>query len=117
MPTFRMGRINKELAREIANLLEFEMKDEAVKSAVITSVDCSRDLKQAKVWFTTLLPGGREKTLEALKSASVALRKIMGGRMHLRTTPQLDFRIDTSEDYGRHIDSILDSLNEKNGEE
>lgn len=117
MGTFRIGRINKELAREIAHLLEFEVKDEAVKSAVVTSVDCSRDLKQAKVWFTTLLPEQRDETLSALKNAAGAMRKMMGERMRLRTTPQLDFRLDTSQDYGRRIDSILDSLQEKNGGE
>jgi ribosome-binding factor A len=110
MSGFRMERINKELVREIAYLLEFSIKDDAVKSAVITSVDCSRDLKYAKVWFTTLTEEARESTLEALKSAARQLRKLMGERMYLRTTPQLEFCIDKSQDYGRRIDSLLDSL-------
>ncbi|MCL2768310.1 MAG: 30S ribosome-binding factor RbfA [Synergistaceae bacterium] len=110
MSSFRMERINKELVREIAYLLEFSIKDDAVKSAVITSVDCSKDLKHAKVWFTTLTEGVRETTLEALKSTAGQLRKLMGERMYLRTTPQLEFCIDRSQDYGRRIDSLLDSL-------
>jgi ribosome-binding factor A len=105
-----MERINKELVREIAYLLEFSIKDDAVKRAVITSVNCSRDLKYAKVWFTTLTEEARESTLEALKSAARQLRKLMGERMYLRTTPQLEFCIDKSQDYGRRIDMLLDSL-------
>ena len=110
MSSFRMERINKELIREIAYLLEFAIKDDTVKNAVITSVNCSKDLKHAKVWFTTLTEDKRELTLEALKSAAGQLRKLMGERMYLRTTPQLEFCIDNSQDYGRKIDSLLDSL-------
>ena len=108
-----MERINKELAREIAYLLEFSIKEDAVKNVVITSVDCSKDLKHAKVWFTTLTEEGRESTFEALKSVAGQLRKLMGERMYLRTTPQLEFCLDRSQDYGRRIDSLLDSLAEK----
>jgi len=111
-----MERINKELIREIAYLLEFSIKDDTVKNAVITSVNCSRDLKHAKVWFTTLTEDKREITLLALKSAAGQLRKLMGERMYLRTTPQLEFCIDKSQDYGRRIDSLLDSLAAKPSE-
>jgi len=110
MSGFRMERINKELVREIAYLLEFSIKDDGVKSAAITAVDCSKDLKYAKVWFTTLTEETRESTLEALKSVAGQLRKMMGERMYLRTTPQLEFCIDRSQDYGRRIDSLLNSL-------
>lgn len=113
MSGFRMERINKELVREIVYLLEFSIKDDNAKNAVITSVNCSRDLKHAKVWFTTLTEDKRTSTLEALKSAAGQLRKLMGERMYLRTTPQLEFCIDTSQDYGRRIDSLLDSLAKK----
>ena len=116
MSSFRMERINKELMREIVYLLEFSIKDDAVKNAVITSVDCSKDLKHAKVWVTTLTENKRHATLEALKSVAWQLRKMMGERMHLRTTPQLEFCIDKSQDYGRRIDSLLDSLAAKSKE-
>ena len=52
--TFRMARINKQLQREISLLLESRIKKEAVKDAIITGVECSRDLEAAKVYFTQL---------------------------------------------------------------
>ena len=116
MSSFRMERINKELLREIVYLLEFSIKEDAVKNAVIMSVDCSRDLKYAKVWFTTYTEEGRESILEALKSVAGQLRRMMGERMHLRTTPQLEFCLDKSQDYGRRIDSLLDELAVKSKE-
>ena len=116
MSGFRMGRINKELVKEIVYLLEFSIKNDAVKNTVITSADCSKDLKHAKVWFTTLTGHNLESTLEALKSSAGQLRKLMGERMYLRTTPQLEFCIDRSQDYGRQIDLLLDSLAVKSNE-
>ena len=113
MSSFRMERINKEMVREIVYLLEHSIKDDAAKMAVITAVDCSKDLKFAKVWFTTLAEEARESTLEALKPVAGQLRKLMGERMHLHTTPQLEFCIDKSQDYGRRIDELLDSLTVK----
>jgi ribosome-binding factor A len=111
-----MERVNKELLREIVYLLEFSIKDDAVRNAVITSVNCARDLKHAKVWFTTITEDKRASTFEALKAAAGQLRKLMGERMYLRTTPQLEFCIDESQDYGRRIDLLLDSLAEKSKE-
>ena len=37
-----MARINKQLQREIALLLEHRVKNEAVKDAIVTGVECSR---------------------------------------------------------------------------
>ena len=54
MSSFRMARINKQLQREIALLLEQRIKNEAVKDAIITGVECSRDLEHARVFFTAL---------------------------------------------------------------
>ena len=34
----------------------------------------------------------------------------------LRHTPELIFKLDSSQDYGRHIDSIIDSLTYSNEE-
>lgn len=108
--SYRIERINKELVREITYLLDHSIKDDLVRHAVLTSVDCSRDLKYAKVWFTTIDPDEREAVRAALNAAAGQLRKLMGERMYLRTTPQLEFKIDVSEEYGRHIDKLLDSL-------
>ena len=34
----------------------------------------------------------------------------------MRHTPELIFKLDSSQDYGRHIDSIIDSLTYSNEE-
>ena len=118
MTTFRMQRINKQMQREISLLLEMRVKNETAKKAVITEVDCSRDLEQAKVFFTTVDPEERDDVKKALSSVAGALRSLLGKQMKLRQIPVLQFFLDTSEEYGRVMDRLLDSLKtEGSGEE
>ena len=121
MGTFRMARINKQLQREIALLLEHRIKNEAVKDAIITGVECSRDLEQARVFFTAVDPDRRAALLEELQGVKGALRTLLGQVLTLRHIPALDFVPDRSVDYGERIDGILhrlglDSLPEQGAE-
>lgn len=108
MAGFRMERINKELQRELSRLIEFTIKVEDAKKAVITGVDCSRDLKVAKVYFTTIIPEDRRAVSESLKKVGTFLRSSIAKTLRMRTVPRLSFIYDASGDYGRSIDILLD---------
>ncbi len=108
MAGFRMERINKELQRELSKLIEFTVKVDDAKKAVITGVDCSRDLKVAKVYFTTIVPEDRKAVSESLKKVSTFLRTSIAKTIRMRTVPRLLFVYDASGDYGRSIDVLLD---------
>ncbi|MEA4880038.1 MAG: 30S ribosome-binding factor RbfA [Synergistaceae bacterium] len=108
-----MLRINKQIQREISLLLELRVKNEMAKNAIITEVNCSKDLAQAKVFFTTIDPSIREDVQKALMSAAGLLRSSLGKQMPLRKTPALSFYVDESEEYGRSIDALLDSLKDE----
>ena len=83
------------------------------KNAIITAVDCSKDLAQAKVYFTTIDPSIRDDVQKALISAGGLLRSSLGKQLPLRKTPALSFYVDESEEYGRSIDVLLDSLKDE----
>jgi len=110
MTTFRMQRINKQIQREVSLLLELRIKNETAKKAIITDVDCSRDLEHAKVYFTTVDRSEREEVGKALGTVAGALRSQLGKLLTIRQIPALSFFFDTSEEYGRSIDVLLDSL-------
>ena len=105
-----MARINKQLQREIALLLEHRIKNEAVKDAIITGVECSRDLEQARVFFTAVDPDRRAALQEELQCVKGVLRTLLGQVLTLRHIPALDFVPDRSVDYGERIDGILHRL-------
>ena len=110
MATFRMAKINKQLQREISLLLESRVKKDTVRDAIITGVECSRDLERAKVFFTAMDAGKRQTLLGELQSVKGVLRTLLGQSMRLRHIPALEFVIDESSDYGQRIDAILDGL-------
>ncbi|MBQ7069522.1 MAG: 30S ribosome-binding factor RbfA [Synergistaceae bacterium] len=107
----RMSRINKQLQREIALIIETEIKKESVKSAIITGVECSKDLERAKVFFTALEARKCPGILKDLNEIKGVVRGLLGQTIKLRRVPALEFIIDKSSEYGAKIDKILDSLN------
>ena len=110
MSNLRMSRINKQLQRELALIFESRVKKSSVKSIIITGVECSKDLERAKVYFTALEARKRPGILKDLNEIKPAVRGMLGRTIRLRRIPELEFIIDTSEDYGAKIDAILDSL-------
>lgn len=113
MTNYRMQRINKQLQREISMLLEYKIKNETAKEAIITEVECSKDLEFAVVYFITLEPKQRKVVFKALESVAGPLRSMLGKKLRLRKIPEIRFTIDPSVDYGRRIDALLDSLKEE----
>ena len=106
----RMSRINKQLQRELALIFESQVKKSSVKGIIITGVECTKDLMKARVFFTAMEPRQRPGMLKDLREIAPAVRSMLGQTIRLRRVPELEFVIDTSEDYGARIDAILDSL-------
>lgn len=110
MGTFRMARINKQLQREISLLLEQRVKSDVARNAIVTGVECARDLEFARVYFTTLDSSTREAVLAELQNVKGAMRSMLGQILKLRHIPALEFVIDRSLDYGERIDGLLHKL-------
>ena len=108
--TYRMARVNKLIQREISLMLEQRVKNDVARNAVITNVDCARDLEVAHVYFTTVNASMREPVLTELQNVKGALRSMLGEVLTLRHIPALEFVVDRSVDYGERIDGILHKL-------
>jgi ribosome-binding factor A len=106
----RSDRVGDQMQRELADLVRLEVKDPRVGMLTLTSVEVSRDLAHAKVFFTLL--DGREKGLEAeeaLNHAAGFLRKALGLRMRLRSLPNLRFIYDNTPEEGARISALIAS--------
>ena len=110
MPRFRMGRINSQLQREISLILSGEVRDEKLAEVIVTSVECSKDLKYAKVYYTTLREEGRAEIAKLLEKVSGYVRSSLGRVLSYRTVPELTFRFDDSEELAREMDRVLDRI-------
>ena len=65
---------------------------------------------KARVYFTALEKRKRPGILKELGEVKGVVRGLLGQTIKLRRVPDLEFVIDTSEDYGERIDAILDGL-------
>ena len=109
MPSNRIGRINEEIQRELADQLR-HLKDPRVSQVgmvSITRVDTTNDLRYARVYVSTLDKSREQDVLKGLKSAAGFLRRELGHTLQLRYMPELQFIADDSIQHGAHILEIL----------
>ncbi|MBW1972113.1 MAG: 30S ribosome-binding factor RbfA [Deltaproteobacteria bacterium] len=104
----RAKRVGVLIQEELSRILLKETGDPRLKSVTITEVKMSKDLRIAKIYFTTM--GNKQektKSLTALKKAGGYLKHQMGEKLELRYMPELFFYIDESLEYGEHIENLL----------
>lgn len=108
MASNRIGRINEEIQRELANLLR-TVKDPRLQSGLvtITHVDTTSDLRYAKIYISALNKEQEKDMMKGLRSASGYLRRELGAALRLRYTPELQFVADDSIRQGAHILEML----------
>ena len=108
MASNRIGRINEEIQREMANLLR-AVKDPRRQGGLvtITHVDTTSDLRYAKIYISALDKSQEKDMMKGLKSASGYLRRELGSALRLRYTPELQFVADDSIQQGAHILEML----------
>ena len=118
MPSNRIGRINEEIQRELADQLR-RLKDPRVAQVgmvSITRVDTTGDLRYARVYISVLDKTQEKDVLKGLKSAAGFLRRELGRALQLRYTPELQFIPDDSILHGAHILEVLRQVEQKDAD-
>lgn len=104
----RSHRVADFVQRELALLLRTELKDPRLSPMLtIASVEVSRDLSVAKVYYALLDASEQPATQSALVSASGYLRKLLARRMNTRSVPQLRFYYDDSAERGAQMSALI----------
>jgi ribosome-binding factor A len=117
MPKFRVGRVGEQIKKEISQLIQTEMKDPRIGFITVTGVDVTGDLSQARIYLSILgSEEQKEASLHGIARAKGFLRSELGRRMRLRHTPEIEFRFDSSIEYGSHIESLLQQINRESRE-
>ena len=106
----RTRRVGEQIQRELAVLIQQEIKDPRLGMVTVSAVDVSRDLSVAKV-FVTVFDEEHDmaQTLEVLEHAAGFLRHCLGKSMTLRTVPVLKFIYDESVSKGNRLSSLIDA--------
>ena len=94
------------MRRELADLLQFEVKDPRIGMVTITGVEVTGDMAHAKVFYSAA--EGTPELQAGLEKSAGFLRSQVAKRMLLRTVPQLHFEYDASVDYGMKMTKLID---------
>ncbi len=107
----RAERVSGLIQRALSELLQKDIKDPRLEMVTITAVKMSRDLRIARVYFSTF--GGKiskDNAIKGFQNAFGYIKRSLGNQLGLRYMPDLNFFYDESFDYGSHIDKVLDSI-------
>ncbi len=106
----RNQRLGNEILRTLSEVLRAETKDPRLQDVSLTSVDLSRDLGVARVYFSLLDPDADpQPVIDGLKSAAGFLRGRLGRELLVRHVPELRFLHDDSAERAAHISRIIDA--------
>ena len=117
-PSRRPQRLALQIQREISLMLSRGLKDRNIGFVTVTGVRMSPDLKYARV-FVSLMGSEDEKkeSFEALRNAAGQVRYELGSRIRTRFLPEIDFVLDTSQEYGDRIDRLLAEIHGRQNEQ
>jgi ribosome-binding factor A len=108
MPTIRQAKVGEMIKRDLAEILQREMRDPRLALVSVTNVDVARDFTVAKVFISSIgTPQEKADALKALQGAAGFLRGRLGRMLDLRTVPVLAFRYDTGIERGARMFELL----------
>jgi ribosome-binding factor A len=108
MPVKRATRVASLLREVLSEILATQLKDPSVGRITISRVSLTDDLRNAKIYFSSLASAAeRQQTLAGLRRASGFIRNELGKRMELKFAPALQFIYDDSVDYANRINTLL----------
>lgn len=110
MKSNRLERVNSEIQKEVALIINNELRDPQITSMIgVSEVDVSPDLANAKVYLS-VYGGDAQDTLNRIKGAGSFIRGRLAKKIRLRIIPRLDFYLDNSLSYGQKIDELLSNI-------
>jgi ribosome-binding factor A len=107
----RTDRVADQLQKELAVLIQREVKDPRLGMVTVSGATVSRDLGYADIYVTLLGEQDSERikeNLQVLKRAAGFLRSQIAQRIKLRHVPELRFHFDESVVRGQHLSSLID---------
>lgn len=107
----RSDRVGDAIQRNVAQLIQQEIRDPRIGMVNINDVVVTRDLAYAKVYVTFVGSESDEESIEAAKllnKASGFLRAQLSKEMNMRSTPRLTFYYDKTAVHGQALSHLID---------
>ena len=94
-------------------MISRDLKDRRVGFVTVTGVRLTPDLRRARIFVSPMgSDSEKEESLEALNHAAGWVRHELSQRIRTKFLPEIIFQLDTSQEYGDHIDRLIDEIHE-----
>jgi len=111
----RTDRIRKAIMREFSDILANEIKEPVLVNQLIsvTDVEVSGDMRHAKVFVSIMGDETlQDNIMEVLLTHRPKIRSLLGQRIQLRYTPEIDIKLDNSLERGSRITQLLNQISQ-----
>ena len=108
--TRRTSRVGEMLRDALVEVLRNDVKDVAQGLASVNEVEVSPDLHLARIYMSGFNEEETRDVVRALQQRAPRIRSLLGKRIRLRYTPELDFRYDDTAARAGRIESLLHDL-------
>ena len=105
--TRRTSRVGENVRDALAQVLRSDLRGVDIGWVSISEVEVSPDLHYARVFMTGLKEEDTKKAVEELRRVAGQVRHHLGKRIHLRYTPELDFRYDETAMRALRVETLL----------
>jgi ribosome-binding factor A len=107
----RTNRLEEEIREEVAKIIAGELKDPRIGFVTVTGVQLTPDLRHARVSVGVLGDqAARDKSLAGLRQAAGFVRRVLGQRLRIRHTPEVQFLYDKGLDATDRVARLLDQV-------
>ncbi|MHB9035356.1 MAG: 30S ribosome-binding factor RbfA [Armatimonadota bacterium] len=107
----RQEKIQGLIKVEVSEILQREFKDPRLGFITVIDVEVSPDLRHARIFVSVMgSEEERKANMAVLNKARHFVRQALGKRMHMKTLPEIEFRLDTSADKSIKIFELLEEI-------
>ncbi len=105
----RTDRVGQEIQKEVAMIIQREVKDPRLGMVTVSAVEITRDLAYAKVFVTFFTLEGQnvDQSVEILNEAAGFIRTLLAKRIKARIMPELRFVYDKSMVEGVRMTNLV----------
>ena len=113
MANHKVDRIAEDIRRELTDVFR-TLRDSRISGMLsIVKIDLSRDLSFCKVYVSSMDGfASAKRSVEGLNSAAGYIRREIGMRLEIRTSPKFSFVADDSIEHSADIARILNRLSD-----
>jgi len=113
----RPERVAEEFREVLAEEIP-RLKDPRVGFVTITRVEVTPDLRRASIYYTVLGENKEQRSTRAgLESARAHLRAVLGHKVRLKFTPELDFEEDVGLQQVERVNELLRQIESSRGDD